>query len=173
MNQAVYYPTLRVELWEERIEEPPIAVFVTAPGGISDQVGQLNQTRSAGVDEQRHLGKVTKFPPTAAIEAKMSRQSLNGLFVFRVVHDNQTALIALPAIAIPRSTVSALQKKVKPIAQFFKRDLDRILRGYRGTIHGDREKLYAGLVTQQGQGLPQHLLPPRTVRDRFPNSAST
>jgi len=139
MNQTVYYPTLRIELRQKRVKKTPVAIFVAAPSGVRDKVGQLNQARSAGVNEQGNLSEVAKFPPATAVEAKMPREGLNGFFVFRIVHDNQTALIAFPAISVPCSTVSTLQKQIEPIAQFLECDFDGILRRYRGTIHGHGE----------------------------------
>ena len=137
VHQAVNDTTFRVKARNDAVKITGVTLFVTSPSGPCHKVRQLDDARHSGIDEQRHLGEVSKFAPARSAFPESLGEILQSVFVVGFVHNDQAALSFLR----PPSR----QPKVKAIADFFKGVFHRILGSNGLFMHGDGEQTDASV----------------------------
>lgn len=72
--------TLGVKAILDDLVVPIIAVFEVTKQGICNQISELNEARSSGIDEDRHFSVVPSHPKGVPRILKLSREGLDSLF---------------------------------------------------------------------------------------------
>ena len=96
MYQAVHDSALFIKTADNFVEVACVAVLITPPNRPCKQVRNLDETRSSRIYEQRDFSKISKCSPSCAIFSKAACQSLQSLFIMRIVHDNQSTVLSFP-----------------------------------------------------------------------------
>ena len=78
MDQAVHDATFGVKPRRNSVEIPGVLKLIPAPDGPGDKVSKLNETGRAGINEQGDLGHVAQVAPSRTLDAKFTRQVLQG-----------------------------------------------------------------------------------------------
>ena len=123
MDQSVEHSAFYVETPHDPIEVPGVIVFVPSPDSPSEQIRNLDEARRRRVHEQGHLGKVAQVSPSRALVAKIPGQSLQRLFVVRLVHDHETTVLLALAVPLP------CKEQVEAVADLLEGTLDRASSG--------------------------------------------
>ena len=133
VNESVEYTTIRIEQWNEGVEEPAVAQLVLAKRRPGNQIRKLDHPRCRRVHKERNLSQISKMPPARPVYPEGPRQHLKGALVDGLVHHNQAPLL------IPSSVINSRQKEIKATAKFFKRNFHCVPRTYDLLIYCDRE----------------------------------
>lgn len=110
MNKPVNYAAIAIKLANERIKKTTVRELVPPPSCIGYEIGQLNESGSFRIYEERDLGQIPEGTPSAAIDPEMPGHGLKRFFMLAFVHHEK------PPMGFPASIEISLKKKVESVA---------------------------------------------------------
>lgn len=138
MNQPVQNAAFGIKPGHDFVEISGVLMLISAPNGPGDKIGNLDDSRSLRIDEQRHFRQIAELSPSSPANAKRPGKALERALMTRLVHDDETSMLAF--LLSSRSMIDAVQLKIEAVAYLLKSVFNRVVRSTMRFMNRNREQ---------------------------------